>query len=138
MTNNQRKRLFYLIRQAKLPEDARHALIHSFTHGRSESSHDLKEEEASDMIRYVGSLLEEENRAEKMRRKIISMAHEMGWKMERGRDGAIRRKADMKRINDWCQKYGYLHKSLNAYKYKELPALVHQFERMYLEFLKRV
>lgn len=103
-----------------------------FTSGRSGSSKDLTSDEANALIRHLKQLDPEEVAAEKMRRKIISMAHEMGWRLP----GTTR--ADMQRIDSWCVKYGYLHKKLNQYLPAELPALVTQFEAVYKSFLKGI
>ena len=93
-------------------------LIMGFTGGRSDSSKDLTYQEAGALITYLKS----QDAAHKMRRKIISMAHEMGWKIP-GTN-----KIDMNAINEWCKKYGFGHKLLNEYKEAELPKLVTQFE----------
>ena len=65
-------------------------------------------------------------KAEKMRRKIISMAHEIGW--QKPGTALASPKADIKRIDDWCRKFGYLKKALDNYTCEELPQLVTQFE----------
>jgi hypothetical protein len=72
-----------------------------------------------------------------MPRKIISMAHELGWQLPNPENPA-KPKADMKRINGWCVNYGFLHKKLNDYTKDELVPLVTQFENMYLKELKKV
>lgn len=69
--------------------------------------------------------------AERMRRNIIAMAHEMFWKLPNG-------KADMQRINGWCANFGYLHKPFNDYTLEELPMLVTQFKKVYQSFLNAV
>ncbi len=72
-----------------------------------------------------------------MPRKIISMAHELGWQLP-NLENPAKPKADMKRINGWCVNYGFLHKKLNDYTKDELVPLVTQFENMYLKELKKV
>jgi len=49
-----------------------------------------------------------------------------------------KRKLDMRRVNNWCLKYGYLHKLLDEYTYEELPKLVTQFEEVYKDMLRKV
>lgn len=105
-------------------------MVMGFTTGRSGSSKDLTNDEANAMIRHLKSLDPEEVGAEKMRRKIISMAHEMGWRIP----GTT--KADMKHIDAWCLKYG--KKKLNQYRYKELVKIVTMFKEMYNDFLKGI
>lgn len=67
------------------------------------------------------------------RRKILSMAHELGWSYL-GRDNKM--VADIERINRWCNEYGYLRKPLNYYTPDELPRLVTQFQNMYVKTLR--
>jgi hypothetical protein len=72
--------------------------------------------------------------ANTMRKKIIALAHQMGWsKIHPGSGNKI---ADMQRIDEWCNKYGYLHKRLNQYTIEELPKLVTQYQNLYNSFLK--
>ncbi len=65
------------------------------------------------------------------RKRIIYYAHKMNWQNEDN-------KVDIDRINDWCIKYGYLHKPFMKYTNKELTALVQQFHKVYLAFLKSI
>jgi hypothetical protein len=97
-------------------------IITGFTGGRSSSSRDMSFNEASALIQHLKGLDPQERKAEVMRRKIISMAHEMGWHLPGGN------KIDMRRVDAWCLKYGYRHKKLDGYQYKDLPLLVTQFE----------
>ncbi|MBS1740708.1 MAG: hypothetical protein JST88_09225 [Bacteroidetes bacterium] len=106
------------------------SLIGGASHGRTTSTRELTADEAKSLIQYLKSQDPEEQRAEVMRRKIISLAREMHW-MAGG-------KADMQRIDAWMVKSSYLHKKINQYRYAELPALVTQFEKVYLSFLKGI
>lgn len=106
------------------------SLVHSYTNGRSISSKDLTNDEAKNMIGYLNGVVNVESFASnKMRRKIISMAHEMHWHLPGTQ------KIDMVRLNDWCVKFGYMKKELNKHAYKELPTLVFQFEAVYKSYL---
>ncbi|MCE9538711.1 MAG: hypothetical protein K8R85_05790, partial [Bacteroidetes bacterium] len=71
------------------------------------------------------------NKADKMRKKILSICHEMNWTNEKG-------KINWKMLNDYLLKYGYLHKALNDYKETELPTLVSQFEALLKHFYKKI
>lgn len=107
-------------------------LAYSFSDGRTESVSMMYGHEAWALI----SHLEEDNGSQpkplvKMQRKILSLAHEQQWKKPDG-------KIDMSRVNKWSINYGYLHKSFNDYTEAELPALVTQFEKMYVKHLKSV
>jgi hypothetical protein len=99
---------------------------------RTKSTKELTLDEAKALISYLKSQDAEEVKAEKMRKKIISLAHEMHWHLPNST------KADMQRIDAWCKKYSPKHKSLNNHTYKELPALISQFERVYSSFLKSI
>lgn len=107
-------------------------LAYSFSDGRTTSVSDMFSHQAWELIQH----LEEDNGNQptpfvKMQRKILSMAHEQNWK---NFDGKI----NMERVNNWCVKYGYLHKPFNSYTETELPALVTQFESMYAKHLKAI
>ncbi|AYD48218.1 hypothetical protein [Arachidicoccus soli] len=76
------------------------------------------------------------DRRSKMRRKIIAMAHEIGWNLPPSPKGV--RKIDMQKLNDWCTKTSYLSKEFNKYTYAELPRLVAQFEKVYHFYLQKL
>lgn len=104
----------------------------SFSGGRTNSLSELTYKETSDLIDYLkGDLNIPQSAASRMRRKILSMAHEMGWEMP---DGSV----DMDRVNAWCVKYGHNHKRMDQYSKEELPALVSQFENAYKCFIKGI
>jgi hypothetical protein len=133
INNSQRMRLYGLLNKTKLL-GRKHALVYDFTSGRSESTKELYYSEADLLIRHLESLFREEDKCDKMRKKIISMAREMGW--ETIVNGKV--KADMNSIESWCIKFGQFHKGLNQHKYNELTALVTQFEQVYKSFLKGI
>ena len=121
-----------LISKLRITKDDKQMMVSGFSNGRCTSSKDLYMDEAALMISHLKSMDPDEATAEKMRRKIISMAHEMHWETSPGR-------ADMKAIDTWCRKFGYLKKSLDNYHYRELPKLVTQFEQgPYRHFIKSV
>lgn len=105
-------------------------LVQSFTFGRTESRAEMKADEAKELIQYLKRTDPDEVKAETQRRKIISMAHEMKWELPGTK------KADMKRLDEWCKKYGMYHKHLNSHTLKELPYLVTQFGAYYMSYLK--
>lgn len=120
-----------LISKLNINKDTKETMVLGFTLGRSISTKDLTQSEASDLIKHLKSLDPTEASAEKMRRAIIAMAHEMKWQLANG-------KADMQRINQWCIRYGGKNKDLNAYHFKELHNLVTAFKQMYLKFLGKL
>ena len=74
------------------------------------------------------------DKGQRMKKHIIAMAHEMGFIKKQQ---VVLREGGMKEINNyddlhaWILKYGYLHKPLDKYNYKELPTLVTQFKQVY-------
>ena len=133
----QLKCLNTMISKLKISKDMKAEMVYGFSGGRATSSKDLFADEATAMIKHLKSLHPQERAGDVMRKKIISLAHEMGWHLTPTlyKGEGVKRKADMKRINDWCRKFGYLHKSLDNYTYQELPALVSQFEKVYKSYL---
>ncbi|RYG33499.1 MAG: hypothetical protein EOO01_33165 [Chitinophagaceae bacterium] len=97
--------------------DQKETLVQTFTAGRSKSSKDLTFQEAGELITHLKAI----DSGHKMRRKIIKLAHEMGWKQPGG-------KIDLHAIDTWCLTYGFGKKRLNQYTNQELPKLVTQFE----------
>jgi hypothetical protein len=67
----------------------------------------------------------------KMKRKILSMAHEMRWETQEG-------KVDIPRLDAWCKKYTPSHCDFNSIPLKDLSIAVSIYEKMYNEFLKRL
>ena len=108
----------------------------SFTDGRTASLRELSDTELKALVQQLNSLREgkQQQPAQRMRRHIIAMAHEMRWEVEGG-------KVDMQRLNNWVAKYGYLHAtkhSLNQYTAKQLPKLVSQFRSVYKSYLSAI
>lgn len=109
----------------------RHAIAYDFSKGRTESSRELTDGEMLDIIHALEAGFKELDREDLMRKRIISMAHELDWRLPDG-------KIDMKRLDNWCVAYGSFKKKLNAHKYMELIKLVSQFDKMYLKFIKNL
>lgn len=121
-------------------------IVASFTGGRETSCKKMK---LSEINRAIDSLQQQypqtsSNKVAKvhfdpkpgdnMRKKIIGMAHTMGWQIWDVKKGRF--VADMEHINDWCLKYGQFHKVLNAHTEEELVQLVNQFEKVDKSFWK--
>ncbi len=106
------------------------SLVLGFTGGRSESRAALTDAEALEMIAWLKTQgNNNDDAANKMRRKIISYAHQLHWYLPNTQT------VDMARIDGWCTTYGYGHKKLNDYTYNELPKLVSQFRLVFKSFL---
>lgn len=112
--------------------------------GRCTSTTQLHNSEARiliDSLQKLTANTTEFQKADRQRKLMIHFAHQMGWNLPPapslpGEGGKL--KIDMKRIDAWCIKTGYLHKPLMKYTGAELGRLVQQFQKMYLEFLKRI
>jgi hypothetical protein len=134
------KRMMALLTKAKL-QGRRHAIVWEFSGGRTESSKELTNGEMTAVIDALEKGFKELDRADAMRKKIISMAHELGWHHVDGikPSGEIKYKADMVKINDWCcSKYSLYKKPLNDHTYPELVKLVTQFSTYHVKFIKEL
>ena len=134
-TAKQNREFHIRLQELKIDEDTKQELVLQFSNGRVRSSKDLFFEEMDQLIlhlRYQGSSIKPKepkpiDPCDKMRKKIISICHEMGWKLANG-------KIDMKRVNEFCEKRGHGKKRLDDYEYKELPLLITQFEKTLKDF----
>jgi hypothetical protein len=127
MTAQQIKYVRFLLTKAGMI-DQKEEVVLAMTEGRTSHLREMTHAETEALIKSLG---EDENQAIKGRmvRKVLSMAHEMGWEQDGG-------KVNMDRVNAWCQKYTSSHKTLDELSLKELPAVVTAFEKVYLSFLK--
>lgn len=123
LTKEQLMTIHTLFSKLGMTKEQKDTIVTGFLGGRSKSSKDLTVKEATSLISHLKSLDPSEKKAEVMRRKILSLAHEMGWK----KPGST--SIDMIRVDQWCIKYSYAHKKLNHYTLPELPKLVTQFEQ---------
>lgn len=131
-TSKQRSMIGFLINKLKIDPETKEEIIWQFSSGRGVSIKDLQFNEASAVIKaLITGQVELKDPAEQMRRKLLSMAHEVGWELPNG-------KVDMERVNNWCVQFGFLHKKLNDYNANELPRLITAFEAMYVKHLKGV
>lgn len=129
---SQNKRLHQLIGELNIDNEQKEELVYQYTNGREKSSAKMLMNECQSLINYLDLIKkgntpkQQESKeitpAQRMRRKILSICHEMGWKQ----NGAI----DWDRLNGWLSKSGYLKKDLNDYTEAELPKLVTQFEQL--------
>jgi len=123
----------WLISKAGL-ENQKNDLAWSFSSQRTEHLSELTYPETQGLVKYLRAYtgIPEDNSADKQRRKILSMAHEMHWE----RPGSTR--IDMERVDNWCIRYSGINKPLDAFALLELPALVTQFKMVYMDFLKGI
>lgn len=138
ITQPQNRRLHKLLNDAGISGEDKRALVSGFTNTRTTSSREMLMVEAQQMIKHLEGALdvvataptpEHEEASDKMRRKIISLCHEMRWYIE----GTS--KVDMARLNGWCQARSFGKKVLNQYSYDELTKLLTQFKIVYSKYL---
>lgn len=108
----------------------RHDFAYRKSGGRTESTRELHNNEILAIIQELEGTSETYHRCDKMRKKIISMAHQMNWQ--------VNGKADMARINNWCMVYGPYKKQLNAHNIKELGILVSIFDKVYRQYMNKI
>lgn len=134
ITPAQLRKINTIISKRNVNKETKEAMILGFTGGRSGSSKDLYIDEAIAMIRHLETTDQNHVQAQKMRGKILYYAHEMGWHVFKNGKWV----ADVKRVDEWCLKYGYIKRKLDAYTYKELPKLVTQFEAVYKHYINNL
>lgn len=119
ISKNQLGAIYALIKKLKLDKPA---VIDGATNGRTEHVSEMTKGEATALIKYLKSVDPEEESNERMRKKIISLGHEIGYKI------AGTNKIDMKRLDQWCIDYGKFRKKLDRHTHNELAQLVTQFK----------
>lgn len=120
-------RLNYLLKELGKRPDEKIEMVINVTEGRAQSSKDLTDKEFVILINKLQTELGAGEQpkwlqANKMRKKILSMCHELGLHQY----GTT--KIDMTSVDKLCREHTYLKKGLNAYSLSELPKLVSQFE----------
>lgn len=108
-------------------QDQEYALTVEFSNGRTGKLEDLTHAETQALI----AAFNKRTPAQKMRGKILSMAHEMRWEQPNG-------KVDMERLNNWCNKHTPYHCDFNKFSEAELTVVVSIFEKLYKNYLKTV
>jgi len=139
VTYAQIKMLQTLRSQHGLPDDTYRSMLAEASKGRTTSTRELTQAEAFGLIdglvrQSPNSGWKQRNHTmDKMRKKLIGYAREMGWVASPpaplpGERGGAALKVDMERVNGWCKRYGFGKKPLSDYTYAELPKLLSQFE----------
>ena len=129
-TLHQNKQLHALIGQLGISTDIKEGLVYQYTQERTPKSSEMNKQECQWLINELrGRVRDTKDKADHQRKTIISMSYQMGWEIEGG-------KADMERINNWCNQYGQFKKDFNKHTYQELVQLVTQFRKVVQSFLK--
>jgi hypothetical protein len=128
----QNSQLHKLISRLGIDAEGKEELVFKFTNGRENSSAKMLVHECQNLINYLNAQVktaptQKQNTPEnQMRRKVLSVCHEMGWKKGD--------KVDFGRLDAFMLKSSILKKPLNDYKVDELPQLVTQFEQLLKSF----
>jgi len=133
MINGKQVKAIYALLGDHGLRDEKESIVSAFTAGRTKSVRAMTFHEAKALISHLKSMDEKENSSTKMRNKILTLAHEMGWQ-KRTPSGVTM--IDMNHVNNWMRSKSYLKKELDEYTYNELPKLVSQFEEVYRTYIK--
>lgn len=119
----QNNRLYGLLAKLGLGSEDRADLCRQFSGGRTRSSRELLAQEADQLIAHLERLAEhgEPGKLYRMRRKVYSLAHELGWERP---DGTV----DVERLDTWCLHYGRTKKGFHDHTLGELRDLITQLE----------
>jgi hypothetical protein len=123
------KKMMKLLTDLNL-QGRRHHFAYRQSGGRTESTRELHDDEILAIIRELEVSFGAYDPGDKMRKKIISKAHQMHWQ--------INGKADMARIDNWCVAYGPYKKPLNAHNIKELGILISVFDKVYRHYMNKI
>ncbi len=109
----------------------RHDYAFRHSNNRTESTKELYDPEILAIIKELETEFGVMDKADVMRKKIISKAHDMKWELKGG-------KADMKRINGWCVEKGPYKKPLNKHDIRELTIVVSLFDVMQKQYMNKL
>ncbi|WP_121812770.1 hypothetical protein [Mucilaginibacter kameinonensis] len=131
MTKDQIKKARTLLAKAGLTEENKKDLVFSFSDGQTDSLTAMGYEDTQLLFAHLEQLVgQPPSEADKMKRKIISLAHEMHWE----KPGTT--KVDMKRVNDWCE--SMFSAPLDGLFYLDLVKAVSAFNQVYTKYLKGI
>lgn len=126
MTSKQIIYVRSLLRKAQIDEDEKRELVMHLTNDRTDSLKAMTHEETQLLVEALGG---GDKDRQPMVRKILSMAHTMGWEHA---DGSV----NLNRVNAWCRKYTKHHCDLDALTYEQLPEVVTIFGKANADFLE--
>ena len=122
ITKHQIKMIHTLLNNHRLMKYKRE-IIASYTDGRTESSREMTREEAQYMINRLAA----NDPLQRMRRKVFSLAREMGMIWGETKED---NRMNAAKINRFLKSRGAVKKPLNKLKYEELQQVVSQFRAM--------
>lgn len=127
-TPEQNKKFWIHFSRLSLHRGHRTQLALRFSGGRTGRTSELRYEEAEQLIAYLASQLPDlktrsGRKADRMRKKILSIAYQLGWEDLHG-------KVDFLKLNRWLRQYGVHHKALNDLSERELVDTITQMEQL--------
>jgi len=128
ISSSQVTTIYTLLGKAGLREE-KGSIVSHFTGGRATGVSKMMKSEAAALIGHLKAQEPETKAADKMRNKILSLAHEMGWRIPNTS------KVDITHVNNWCLTRGHIKKMLDDYNSRELTIIVTQFEQVYKGYL---
>lgn len=140
-TAAQNKALHGLLTKLNIADEHKAELVLSFTEGRTEHSSEMTYAECQLFIQWCQSQArEEEDKCQRMRRKVLAICHDLQW-YKCDSSGALikhlgRPVLDFVRIDAFCKERGNAHKPLQQHTSAELTKLVTIFERVLKSDLK--
>jgi hypothetical protein len=140
ITPSQNRRLHQLLNQLGLMSD-KASLIRSYSQIDSTSSKDLLQGEARMLIKHLEGLLpQQDDPADRMRKKMLMYGYEMDWDTPRTEQQKrmTRGARCFRNVDAWCRRYSKLKKGLNEHNEQELPALISQFEQLYKKQINKL
>lgn len=133
-TLSQNKQLHAIKSSLNIEQEQHEELVYHYTNGRTSKSSQMTSHECQALINHLNAVkkgtVTDNGRTrtttmdgkEKMRRKLISICHEMKWR--------VNGKADVEALNCWLLKFGKYKKVLNQLTEAELPETLTQFENV--------
>lgn len=115
----------------------RSEFIADVTGNKASSLQDLSDHDYRELLQYMRREVNADKKRlnndadTRLRRKVIALFANQNYLTPEG-------KSDMKRINEWCVKYGHLHQKLNSYSGPDLVKLVSQAEAAYKSFIAAI
>lgn len=110
-------------------------MVEAVSHGRASSTKDLTDAEIQHLIDTLREV-KRDGKANRQRRRLIAMAHQLGWYMTDAKGDYVLRNGkpqlDYKHLDQWCIKHGSFGKKMNEHSTEELPVLIRNLERVVL------
>jgi hypothetical protein len=120
-------------------------LIQQYTEDpKKRSTKDLSNGQADELIAFLkmsNPPAQIDQKANRLRRKFLSICHQLGWYKKDKADRVVlnaeqKPVLDYARIDNWCEKHGKYHKTLQEHSYNELQKLISQFNEVMYQTVK--